>query len=173
MPSYSRTNASDSESDEAPESISLSQSKKNSQKRDAERRNAEIAQRKAIKDKNRDRDRKLKKRAVMNKHGKAGAKDGGDEEEVLGSDRGRERDETEKRMQRAMKDAELESDGEESSGVVRRPDHLPDELFVAAFSSKRKITEDDFVLTRPEKKRKSSRKKGEDIIVGFVDLSIS
>ena len=54
--------------------------------------------------------------------------------------------------------------------TMRKPHHLPDELFEAAFSSKamkRKVEEDDVPLDRPPKKRRSSKSKSKnDIVVG-------
>src|SRR5258708_7227308 len=72
MPRNSRSDASSSgsENDDAPESISLSRSKKDTQKLEAERKNAEVMQRRAKREKNRNMDRKLKERAVTNKRGK-------------------------------------------------------------------------------------------------------
>ena len=188
--------SSDSEVSDAPEYISLSQSKKNIQKLDTERRNAEAAQRRANKEKKREIDRKLKERAATNKS--------------AGKDRLRPaqnvvQDELEMRMHRAMQEADEEtgesaygkSDEEDFSGINYhehdsdsdqdpdsdgslsstpnaetsvRPhlDHLPDELFAAAFSasSKRKLI-DDAPLKRPEKKKRKSTK-DKDIIVGYV-----
>jgi hypothetical protein len=205
MPRNSRSDASSSESenDDAPESISLSRSKKDTQKLDAERRNAEVTQRRIKREKNRNMDRKLKERAVTNKKGKVSV-DG-----IIVERRKRRKvdaekdegqsdkpDELEKRMRRAMKDAEgedeLEGNGEEfmgidkgegaaeddysssgiddnETGVVSNPDHLPDELFAAAFSSssKRKILGKE--LKPPAtKKRKKSSSSSKDTIIGFV-----
>jgi len=205
MPRNSRSEASlsESENDDAPESISLSRSKKDTQKLEAERRNAEVMQRREKREKNRNTDKKLKERALTNKKGKAlvgGSKGTAvverkkrkrvDAEKDEGhSDKGGEPDQLEKRMRRAMKDAEeegeLESNGEEFMGIdkgedddgsnfsddkraVRNPDHLPDELFAAAFSSlsKRKILEED--LRPPATKRRKKSSSSKDTIVGFV-----
>jgi len=54
--------------------------------------------------------------------------------------------------------------------TVRKPHHLPDELFKAALSSramKRKVEEDDVPLDRPLKKQRPSKSKSKkDIVVG-------
>jgi len=56
-----------SDNEDTPESISLSQSKKDIQKLEADRRIAEAIQHKARKEKNRELDRKLKERSFINK----------------------------------------------------------------------------------------------------------
>ena len=203
MPRNSRSDSfsSESENDDSPEYISLFQSKKDTQKLEAERRNADVIQRKAKREKNREIDRKLKERAAMNERGKGSVgmiKDGGNKkkkkqkvDEGMESNESREPDELEKRMRRAMKEAEeeagLESDGEEFMGInkgdgaaqengdddetiARNPGHLPDELFAAAFSSssKRKKVGDDTALAPPVKKRRSPSEKKKDIVVGSV-----
>lgn len=186
---------SESENDDAPESISLSQSRKSVQKLEAERRNAEVAQRQAKKKKNREMDRKLKERSLINKRERGSVDEIRVEVEKKkrrkANGEGQESDELEKRMQRAMQEAELESDGAEFMGINRidkteenadddidpassrgasgmNVGHLPDELFAAAFSSslKRKTTEDDTTPAPPKKKRKSSKKN--NIVIGFV-----
>jgi len=63
MPPYTHS-SSESDSENAPESISLSQSKKDIQKLEADRR---IAEAQARKERNLELDRKLKERSVMNK----------------------------------------------------------------------------------------------------------
>jgi len=201
MPRNSRSDASSSgsENDDAPESISLSRSKRDTQKLEAERRNAEVMQRRAKRERNQNMDRKLKERAVTNKRGKALVDETkgtvverkkrqkvGEEKDEDQSYKIGEPDELEERMRRAMKDAEdetdLESNGEEFMGIdrdesvvedaddertVRNPDHLPDELFAAAFSSlsKRKMLGEDLKLPATKKQKSSSSK---DAIVGFV-----
>ena len=191
-PSQTDLSSSDSETPDVPESISLSQSKKNIQKLDAERRNAEAARRRANKDKNREIDRKLKKRAATNKQsaGKDRSHPSGnvvqdelemqEEDEEADSESAYESDGEEEflgiNLHEHDSDNDEDSDSDASAttsaddhGTATRhhQDHLPDELFAAAFrsSSKRKLI-DDAPPKRPEKKRKS--KKDKDIIVGYV-----
>jgi hypothetical protein len=193
MPPYARPNlssTSESENDEAPEAVSLSESKKATKMLEADRRNAEASQRRAKKEKNKELDRKFKERAEMNRNrGKERESARGVFERTRQSvyDRGEDGG-TEvlgKRMARAVrKDADdEEDDDEEKNGesdhddmsVTKRskvnPNYLPDELFAAAFRSsasadaKRKTKECDPLPTRPAKRRKSSKAK-KDIVVG-------
>ena len=194
MPPYARPNVSstsESENEEAPEAVSLSESKKETKLLEAGRRNAEASQRRAKKEKNKELDRKFKERAEMNrnrgkeresargvfKRTRQSVSDTGEDggTEVLG-----------KRMARAVRavreDEDDEKDNEEKNGdsdqevmsiTKVNPDYLPDELFAAAFRSsasadaKRKTKERDPLPTRPAKRRKSSKAE-KDIVVGLA-----
>ncbi|KJA19258.1 hypothetical protein HYPSUDRAFT_204664 [Hypholoma sublateritium FD-334 SS-4] len=208
---------SDSDSD-APEAVSLSQSKKQIQQLDAHRKNAELAERESKRALNREKDRKLKERAEKNREAAAPAMAGGKgkgkaEEEV---------DDLEARMERAMAEANEESGEEESDdeqeyeefGGIKlgdqqsgsgeddsedngdssseddsededdsneedvlppkstkikfNPEHLPEELFAAAFAPQpKRKPEAELEAERtnpPAKKRKASGTK--DIVVG-------
>ena len=206
MPPYAMQYAypsSESDSEDAPESISLSQSKKDIQKLEADRRIAEATQRKARKEKNRELDRKLKERSAINKdigNGPSRRRKSTKEEEDTGEraegSGGRNKaNVAEERMKRAIQEAEGEDKGsfagdnegysdEEDHSVSeagpkpsktkRKPHHLPDELFEAAFSSKamkRKVEKDDVPLDRPPKKQRPPKSKSEkDIVVGWVSF---
>jgi len=190
--------------------ISLSQSKKDIQKLEADRRIAQAIQHKARKKKNRELDRKLKERFVINKdtgnrpskRRKSTIEDSEEDsvEHAESSDGRNKASVAEERMKHAIQEAEGEDQGsftgddeehsdEEDDSVseaeanadhtipgtkrlktMRKPHHLPDELFEAAFSSKamkRKVEEDDVPLDRPPKKRRSSKSKSKkDIVVG-------
>jgi len=183
-PHHSSSDSESSDDEGAPETISLAQSKKDIQKLDAQLKKAEIAERQSKRRENRELDRKLKERADMNRDGKKKAG---------------EVDELEARMQRAMQEAqeEMDEEGESGSGggdsysdsensdsevaeilpqkskkKTYNPDHLPDELFTAAFASqasasKRKAPEDeeDKPLKQTLKKQKRSHTQ-KDLIVG-------
>jgi len=197
--------SSQSDNEDTPESISLSQSRKDIQKLEADRRIAEAIQHKARKEKNRELDRKLKERSVINKDTgnrpskkrKSTIEEEDSVEHPESSDGRNKANVAEERMKRAIQEAEDEDQGsftgddeehsdEEDDSVseaeanadhtipglktMRKPHHLPDELFEAAFSSKatkRKVEEDDVPLDRPPKKRRSSKSKSKkDIVVG-------
>jgi len=101
---HSSSDSESSDGEDAPEVITLAQSKKDIQKLDAELKKAEIAARKSKKSQNREMDRKLKERADMNRGGKQMKGD-----EVGGM---------EARMYRAMQEAQEEMDEEGESGSV-------------------------------------------------------
>jgi len=187
MPPYARPNlssTSESENEEAPEAVSLSESKKETKLLEAGRRNAEASQRRAKKEKNKELDRKFKERAEMNRNrGKERERARGvfkrmrQSVEDTGEDGGTEV--FGKMMARAVRDDEDdeekngESDQEDMSVTKVNPDYLPDELFAAAFRSsasadaKRKSKERDPLPTRPAKRRKSSKAE-KDIVVGLA-----
>ena len=233
-PHHRHSDSSEDEGSDAPEAVSLSQSKKHIQKLETTRKNAEIAQRQSKREKNRERDRKLKERAEKNK----------DEAAVRSSAKGKGKvvesqsrdDELQARMERAMQEAQEESsededdDKAESSSQFEEfegtsvngeedededssidgdhteeedddepqaeddseddaaheeppksqktrfnPDHLPDELFAAAFASKPKRKtlaektekDNDATISRPKKKRKSSNIE-KDVVIGYA-----
>ena len=214
-PHHSSSDSESSNDEDAPEIISLAQSKKDIQKLDAELKKAEMAARKSKKSQNREMDRKLKERADMNRGGKRK----GDDDEVGGL--------LEARMNRAMQEAQEEMDEEgESGGSVGdseedgddteeqedgsslegelsseeeeeeeeeeeaeilppnpskktyNANHLPDELFTAAFASKASTSkrkdpeyEDDNPSKQTSKKPKRSQTR-RDLIVGYVFRSI-
>ncbi len=121
MPPLRLPSDSGSESD-VPETISLSQSKNSIKKQNAEIHKAGVLAREKIKLKNREKDQRLKKRAVLNqkedkvylkhvKKGKEAAVDEGREKELMNN-------RAEARMSHAMKDAEEEGneDGDLDDG---------------------------------------------------------
>jgi hypothetical protein len=200
-PHHSSSDSESNDDEDAPEIISLAQSKKDIHKLDAELKKAEIAVRKSRKSQNREMDRKLKERADMNRGGKQ------KEDEVVG---------LEARMDRAMQEAQDEMDEEGESGDSEKDDddkeekedvssfegeqdseeeeeeeeedadflspnplkkktynanHLPDELFTAAFASKksaskRKVPDDDAPKQTSKKPKRSHTRR--DLIVGYA-----
>jgi len=190
--------SSQSDNEDTPESISLSQSKQDNQMLEADRRIAEAIQHKARKEKNRELDRKLKERSVINKDTgnrpskrrkstmeHAESSDGRNKanvaaiQEAEGEDQGsftgdddEHSDEEEDSVSEAEANADHTIPEAKQPKTMRKPHHLPDELFEAAsrFSSKamkRKVEEDDVPLDRPPKKRRSSKSKSKkDIVVG-------
>ncbi|KAK7047154.1 hypothetical protein VNI00_006820 [Paramarasmius palmivorus] len=102
------TELSSSDEDDAPETVTLSQSKKNVKKHDDALRQLEAAEREKKRTKNRERDRRLKEQAVKSRKKK------GDESEEDGI----EDDNAEARMLRAMQQAEDEGseDSDEEMG---------------------------------------------------------
>jgi hypothetical protein len=199
-PHHSSSNSESSDSEDAPETISLAQSKKDIQKRDAELKKAEVATRKSKKSQNREMDRKLKERADMNRGGK---KEKGPGDEVVAG--------LEARMYRAMQEAQEEmgesgsvgdseedgDDKEEEEDVSGLEDeegseeeeeeipppkktfnanHLPDELFAAAFASKASTSkrkapdeeEDNPSKRTPKMTKRSHTHTRKDLIVGYA-----
>ncbi|KIM47280.1 hypothetical protein M413DRAFT_7808 [Hebeloma cylindrosporum] len=230
-PHHQHSDSSEDEGSDAPEAVSLSQSKKHIQKLETSRKNAEIAQRQSKREKNRERDRKLKERAEKNKDEAAAVKSSAKGKGKVVESRNKD-DELEARMERAMQEAQEESsedededeDKAESSSQYEEfegisvnaqededdndssvadehadddesqddsedvpvpeqppksqktrfnPDHLPDELFAAAFASKPKRKtpaensekDDDPTKSRPTKKTKSSNVQ-KDVVIG-------
>jgi len=235
-PRHRHSDSSEDEGSDAPEAVSLSQSKKHIQKLETTRKNAEIAQRQNKREKNRERDRKLKERAEKNKDEAAVKSSAKGKGKVVESQSGD--DELQARMERAMQEAQEESsededenqaesssqseelegisvndedeededsnieddhaeeedddesesedEGESEDDSVHEeppksqktrfnPDHLPDELFAAAFASKPKRKtlaensekEAHTTLSRPAKKRKSSKVQ-KDVVIGYA-----
>ncbi|KAK0457762.1 uncharacterized protein EV420DRAFT_1643619 [Desarmillaria tabescens] len=152
------------EDDDAPEAVSLSQSKKLIQQQNSSIRKFENAQKEKKRAKNRERDRKLKEQAQGRKKGKG--KEAVEEDEDEDEDEGNSGDEGDNdaiaRMRRAMKDAEEESDEDMDDDVEmhveededeeadesdeeeeefhgfdapRKSNHLPDHLFASAAAS--------------------------------------
>jgi hypothetical protein len=196
-PHHSSSDSESNDDEDAPEIISLAQSKKDIQKLDAELEKAEIAVRKSRKSQNREMDRKLKERADMNRGGRQ---------------KGDEVVELEARMYRAMQEAQDEMDEGESGDSEKDDDeqgdvssfegeqgseeeeeeeeeeeaeslppnplkktynanHLPDELFTAAFASKtstskRKSPDDDPPKQTSKKPKRSHTRT--DLIVGYA-----
>lgn len=202
--------------EEAPENISLAQSKQSVHRRETELKKAEILVKERKREENRERDRKLKERAERNK---------GKQKEKSGSSRDLE---LEARMQRAMQEAQDEmgedesgdeeefagfgmegsdddESGEESSnqeeesgsdddesdtesipndadrkehpGRKSNPDHLPDELFEAAFnastaSSKRNVEDIDSKTRLSSRKRKRNNEPPKDLIIGSREIRV-
>jgi hypothetical protein len=189
----------DSESD-APETISLVQSKKTVRRESADVRKAEGRVREKERVRNRERDRKLKERAVGRRGGDGevlvggGGMEGSEEEDGGG---------VEARMLRAMHDAaeetsegdgSSESGGEDGSSMdeddaPRSNSHpnnyLPDELFRAAFSqqttkakpnvpeSKKKVVTKHDERRKKVSKSSSSSSKPKDILIGYAYTTTS
>ncbi|KAK0218157.1 hypothetical protein IW262DRAFT_1119626 [Armillaria fumosa] len=143
------------EDDDAPEAVSLSQSRKLIQQQNSSIRQFENAQKEKKRAKNRERDRKLKEQAHGRKRGKEKEKE---KDEESSGDEGD--DDAISRMRRAMKEAgeesdedmdaemhdeddegdeEEESDEEEEEfhgfDAPRKSNHLPDHLFASAAAS--------------------------------------
>ncbi|KAF8874573.1 hypothetical protein CPB84DRAFT_1853557 [Gymnopilus junonius] len=246
---------SDYDSD-APEAVPLSQSKKEIQKLETSRQNALLAERQSKKTQNREKDRKLKERAEVNRtlgrKGKEKAEEKGKKKDEMDEE---EEDsdganELEARMLRAMKEANDEDEGSDDDEDVKglgsigqdgeeeedeledgseedeldeddeeddteedgdgfsgsgseeedlpppssskkaktstrlNPDHLPDELFAAAFASqsrnKRALRDDSEPASkgnrkdkaRPAKKRKTNPKSPKDLVVGSRSIRV-
>ncbi|KAF8959861.1 hypothetical protein BDZ97DRAFT_1374089 [Flammula alnicola] len=221
-PHQSASESSHDEDSDAPEAVSLSQSRKQVKKLESERKNAELAARQNKRAQNRERDRKLKERAEKNSvkakgKGKEVEPDGlearmeramreaqeesgedededemsgrcedlegigmgsDEDEEDSGSDGDSEEDSEEDSEGSGLEgdDGDEEEEGEEkeppkSQKTKFNPDHLPDELFAAAFASKPKRTADSELdnenetTKRPAKKRKFSNVP-KDVVVG-------
>ena len=195
--------SSDSESSDnegAPETISLTQSKKDIRKLDAALKRVEVAVRQSKRRQNREVDRKLKVRAGINKGGEkmgdeaAGLEarmqqakqetqeevhEGGSESERVGGGDSENSGEEDEEDESGLKNGQG-SKGEEaeilsltklpSKKKTHNANHLPDELFTAAFASKaptskRKTTEEDNPQCQTRKKSKRSQTH-KDIIVG-------
>ena len=205
-PQHSSSHLESSDDEDAPETISLAQSKKDIQKLDAELKKAEMASRKSKKSRNREMDRKLKERADMNRVGKqkgdevAGlearmyramqeAQEEMDEEGESGSVGDLEEDGDDKEEQEDVSslegeqgEEEEEDEDEETEILLPNPlkrkthnaNHLPDELFTAAFASKastskRKVLdeEEDNPPKKTTKKPKRSHTQ-RDLLVGYA-----
>ena len=207
-----RHDESGSSDEEAPETISLIQSKQSVHRRETELKKAEISIKEKKRGENRERDRKLKERAERNK-GKQKEKSGssrdldlearmqramqeaqdemgedesGDEEEFAGfgglegSDDDESGEESSSQGEESNSDDGDESDTEsnpndtdreEQPGRISNPDHLPDELFEAAFkastgSSKRKVQDIDSKTQPSLRKRKRSNGPPKDLVIG-------
>ena len=214
-PQHSSSHSESSDDEDAPETISLAQSKKDIQKLDAELKKAEMASRKSKKSRNREMDRKLKERADMNRDGKqkgdevAGlearmyramqeAQEEMDEEGESGSVGDLEEDGDDKEEQEDVsslegeqgeeeEEEEEEEDEVEEKAEILLPkplkktynaNHLPDELFTAAFASKastskRKVLDDE--EDNPPKKTTKKPKRSHtqrDLLVGYAFLFI-
>lgn len=106
---------SDTDSDAAPEAVSLTQSKAGAKERDAAVKRAEAARARERKERNRKRDESLKKRAEETRKSVAKGKSVGKEKKVQ-----KDGDEEERRlldrMARAMQEAGEESDGSDEEG---------------------------------------------------------
>ena len=195
-PQQSSSDSESSDGEDAPEIISLAQSKKDIQKIDAELKKAEMAARKSKKSQNREIDRKLKERADMNRGGKQkGDEVGGlearmyramqeaqeemDEEGESGSLGDSEKDDDDKEEQEDVSSLEGEEEEKEAEILPPNPlkkktynaNHLPDELFTAAFASKtstskRKAPDDDPPKQTSKKPKRSHTRR--DIIVGYA-----
>ena len=205
-PRHSSSHSESSDDEDAPETISLAQSKKDIQKIDAELKKAEMAARKSKKSQNREMDRKLKERADMNRGGRQKGDDevGGlearmyramqeaqeemDEESESGNVGDSGKDGDDKEEEEDVSSLELEQgsdddDDEKEEAEILAPDplkktykanHLPDELFTAAFASKAskskrktKDIEEDNPPKQTSKKPKRSHTR-EDLIVGYA-----
>ncbi|KAK0434592.1 hypothetical protein EV421DRAFT_1909247 [Armillaria borealis] len=170
------------EDDDAPEAVSLSQSKKLIQQQNSSIRQFENAQKEKKRAKNRERDRKLKEQAQGRKQGK------GKEDEESSSGEGD--DDAIARMRRAMKEAgeesdedvdvemhdeedeEEESDEEEEEfhgfDAPRKSNHLPDHLFASAATSVPSVEKKTKSKSskEAEKTRKRKRSTAKDRVLG-------
>jgi hypothetical protein len=202
-PHHSSSDSESSDGEDAPEIISLAQSKKDIQKLNAELKKAEIAARKNKKSQNREMDRKMKERADMNRGGKQKgdevvglearmyramqeAQEEVNEEGESGSVGDSEKDGDDEEEQEDVSSLEgdqgsMEEEEEEEEAEIPPPNplkkktynanHLPDELFTAAFASKastskRKAPDDDPPKQTSKKlKRLHTRR---DLIVGYA-----
>ena len=194
-PHHSSSDSELNDDEDAPEIITLAQSKKDIQKIDAELKKSEIAVRKSRKSQNREMDRKLKERADMNRSGKQK----GDEvvglearmyramqeaQDEMGESDDSEKDDDDKEEQEDVSSFESEQSSEEEEEEAEIPspnafkkkktynaNHLPDELFTAAFASKtstskRKAPDDDPPKQISKKPKRSNTRR--DLIVGYV-----
>ncbi|PBK99164.1 hypothetical protein ARMGADRAFT_1051346 [Armillaria gallica] len=165
------------EDDDAPEAVSLSQSKKLIQQQNSSIRQFENAQKEKKRAKNRERDRKLKEQALGRKKGKGkdeeSSGDAGDDDAIA-------------RMRRAMKEAgeesdedvdvemhdEEESDEEEEEfhgfDAPRKSNHLPDHLFASAAVSIPSVEKKTKSKSskEAEKTRKRKRSTAKDRVLG-------
>ncbi|KAG7442915.1 uncharacterized protein BT62DRAFT_363684 [Guyanagaster necrorhizus] len=182
------------EDNDAPEAVSLSQSKKLIQQQNSSIQQFENAQKQKTRAKNRERDRKLKDQAQGRKKGKGKeAVVDKEDEESSGDDEGD--NDAIARMQRAMKeageesdedmddDAEMHSDEDEEEGeeeeeeefhgfdAPRNSNHLPDHLFTEAATFVSSVEQ----KTKPQspkeaektrKRKRSSTNKAKDRVLG-------
>ncbi|KAK0203000.1 hypothetical protein DFS33DRAFT_1344211 [Desarmillaria ectypa] len=180
------------EDDDAPEAVTLSQSRKLIQQQNSSIRQFENAQKEKKRAKNRERDRKLKEQAQGRKKGKG--KEAVDE----GEDRESSGDEGDNdaiaRMRRAMKEAgeesdedmdddaemhdeEEESDEEEEEefhgfDAPRKSNHLPDHLFTSAAASvpssieKKAKSKSPKEAEKTRKRKRSTSNKAKDRVLG-------
>ncbi|KAK0238641.1 hypothetical protein EDD85DRAFT_515902 [Armillaria nabsnona] len=133
------------EDDDAPEAVSLSQSKKLIQQQNSSIRQFENAQKEKKRAKNRERDRKLKEQALGRKKGKGkdeeSSGDEGDDDAIARMRRAMKEagEESDEDMDAEMHDEEEESDEEEEEfhgfDAPRKSNHLPDHLFASAAAS--------------------------------------
>ena len=195
------SDSSDDEGAGAPETISLTQSKKDIQKLDAEVKKVQIAVRQSKRRRNREVDRKLKERANANRggedkedelearmqratqeadeemdEGESGSESGSDSENS-GDDDDDDDDEDEQGSKQEEEEEEEEAEILFQKQRTYNANHLPDELFTAAFASKaptpkRKTTEEDTSHPKTAKKRKRSHTQ-KDLIVGYAYLNCS
>lgn len=206
-----RHKESGSSDEEAPETISLTQSKQSVHRRETELKKAEILVKERKREENRERDRKLKERAERNRgkqkeksgssrdldlearmqramqeaQDEMGEEESGDEEEFEGfgglegsddDESGEELSSQEEESGSDNDESDMESnlndsDRDEQPGRISNPDHLPDELFEAAFkasttSSKRKVEDIDSKTQLPSRKRKRNNAPPKDLVIG-------
>ncbi|KAK0497260.1 hypothetical protein EDD18DRAFT_147823 [Armillaria luteobubalina] len=182
------------EDDDAPEAVSLSQSKKLIQQKNSSIRQFENVQKEKKRAKNRERDRKLKEQAQGRKKGNGKGKEkekDEDEDEESSGDEGD--DDAISRMRRAMKEAGEESDedmdaemhDEDDEGdeeeerdeeeeefhgfdAPRKSNHLPDHLFASAAASVPSIEKKTKLKSskEAEKTRKRKRSTAKDRLLG-------
>ncbi|PBK65792.1 hypothetical protein ARMSODRAFT_960678 [Armillaria solidipes] len=169
------------EDDDAPEAVSLSQSKKLIQQQNSSIRQFQNAQKEKKRAKNRERDRKLKEQAQGRKKGR------GKDEESSGDEGD---DDAIARMRRAMKEAgeesdedmdaemydeedeEEESDEEEEEfhgfDAPRKSNYLPDHLFASAAASVPSVEKKTKSKSskEAEKTRKRKRSTAKDRVLG-------
>ncbi|KAK0189109.1 hypothetical protein F5146DRAFT_1057988 [Armillaria mellea] len=168
------------EDDDAPEAVSLSQSKKLIQQQNSSIRQFENAQKEKKRAKNRERDRKLKERAQGRKKGKGDEDEDEDDNDAVA------------RMRRAMKEAGDESDedmdemyDEEDEGneeeendeeeeefhgfdAPRKSNHLHDHLFASAAASVPSVEKKTKPKYSKEAKKTGKRKRttAKDCVLG-------
>jgi hypothetical protein len=167
MPPYRPTSTSDSESgseSDAPEIVSLSQSKKAVKQQAKELNEFSALQKQKRKEKNRAKDRRLKdqasnsrrvKRALVSTTGPSS--DNSDESEAdSGSD-------------------EEEEEQEDVGAVKTNPDYLPDHLFADAFPPKppaKSVAKTAKVASVKKPSRKKRRNAQKDLILGYIFIHL-
>ncbi|RDB27407.1 hypothetical protein Hypma_004361 [Hypsizygus marmoreus] len=197
-PSHSDSGSSDSE--DAPETLSLAQSKQHVKKQEDVLQQVQAAEKLKRKARNQERDRRLKEQAENSKRsrgdrdadlqarmkramqeaeaemGEDGSEDDDeDEDEFRGIDGSSGAEEDKDESEEDESGSEDESDEDEEMAVPLRskpnPNHLPDYLFEAAFSSqstrsslKRKAKDD--VPTRKARRRTRSNASPKDVLMG-------
>ncbi|KAF9039522.1 hypothetical protein BDZ89DRAFT_1156952 [Hymenopellis radicata] len=187
--------ASEESEDDAPEAVSLSQSKKTVREQTSALQQAQTAEKEKKRTKNRERDRKLKEQAASKKGKQVAIEEEQDESDD-------DEDAVMARMRKAMREAEAESDEDMDDGgsvidddddamlddesdddeeefhgfdaperKTQNPNHLPDHLFTSAFASQSKpaLAKGKSKAQQHKEKQKAKKRfrtKPKDVIVG-------
>lgn len=178
MPPY-RPSSDSSDNEDAPEAVTLTQSKKAAEEEFEALRSFEANRKEKKRAQNRERDRKLKAQASNSRRKDKRAVATGDKVNVETEEEAGDLDEH--RTGRKGSNAEVDDEGSEEQGGdsdsdgmeeddnhgfdMSHPDHLPDHLFASAFASKPKVKAST-VEARKRKGRKKRDGSAKDIVLG-------